>query len=212
VSLNCSDCIRCLIQCCLPDINDVEWSTHSNNTLSLSLRTGITLSTTLILLAKHPQYAKKLREELAKSKSPGDCEYLKFVLKESSRLLPVAAMGSVRLTGRDFDAGNGEIIPKGANVFMPQIASNRNEDVFDDPETFNPDRWYNATTEMKNTVMTFSMGVRNCVGQALATAELDSILPRIVSQYDFEIEDEGSLKFFLLLRHVGTKLRAKPCK
>jgi cytochrome P450 len=164
----------------------------------------------VILLTKHPQYARKLREELAKSKSPADCEYLKFVLKESSRILPVASLGPVRLAGRDFDAGNGEIIPKGATIFMPQIARNRNEDVFDDPETFNPDRWYNATPEMTNTILTFSLGIRNCVGQALATAELDSILPRIVSQYDFEIEEEGSVEFFLTLRHVGTKLRAKP--
>ena len=164
----------------------------------------------MILLTKHPQYAKKLREELAKSKSPADCEYLKFVFKESSRILPVVPVGSVRLAGRDFDAGNGEIIPKGATVFMPRIVPNRNEDVFDGPETFNPDRWYNATPEMKQSVLTFSLGVRNCVGQALATAELDSILPRIVSQYDFEIEEEGSLEFFLTLRHVGTKLRAKP--
>jgi cytochrome P450 len=164
----------------------------------------------MVLLTKHPQYARKLREELAKSKSPADCEYLKFVLKESSRILPVAAMGSIRLAGRDFDAGNGEIIPKGATIFMPQIASNRNEDVFDDPETFNPDRWYTSTPEMKNTMLTFSLGIRNCVGQALATAELDSILPRIVSQYDFEIEEEGSLQYFLTMFHAGTKLRAKP--
>jgi cytochrome P450 len=164
----------------------------------------------MILLTKHPQYAKKLREELAKSKSPADCEYLKFVLKESSRILPVGVLGSIRLAGRDFDAGKGEIIPTGATIFMPQIAPNRNEDVFEDPETFNPDRWYNATPEMKNSLLTFSLGVRNCVGQALATAELDSILPRIVSEYDFEIEEEGSLEFFLTLKHVGTKLRAKP--
>ena len=164
----------------------------------------------MILLTKHPQYVKKLREELAKSKSPADCEYLKFVLRESSRILPVIALGPTRVAGRDFDAGKGEIIPKGAWIFLPQIAPNRNEDVFEDPETFNPDRWYGATPEMNNSVLTFGLGVRNCVGQALATAELNSILPRIVSQYDFEIEEEGSLDFFLTLKHVGTKLRAKP--
>ena len=163
----------------------------------------------MVLLTKHPQYAKKLRAELAKSKSPADCEYLKFVLRESSRILPVAAFGSIRIAGRDFDAGKGETIPKGAWIFMPQISSNRNEDVFEDPETFNPDRWYDATPEMKNSILTFALEVRNCVGQALATAELDSILPRIMSQYDFEIEEEGSLEFFLTLKHVGTKLRAK---
>ena len=161
------------------------------------------------MLTKHPQYANKLREELAKSKSPADCEYLKFVLRESSRILPVAVLGAVRLAGRDFDAGKGEIIPKGASIIMPQIALNRNEDVFEDPEAFNPDRWYDATPEMNNSMQTFGLGVRHCVGQALATAELNSILPRIVSQYDFEIEEEGSLEFFLTLKHVGTKLRAK---
>eukprot|EP00558_Chaetoceros_sp_UNC1202_P013406 CAMPEP_0197252112 /NCGR_PEP_ID=MMETSP1429-20130617/59974_1 /TAXON_ID=49237 /ORGANISM="Chaetoceros sp., Strain UNC1202" /LENGTH=72 /DNA_ID=CAMNT_0042714393 /DNA_START=12 /DNA_END=227 /DNA_ORIENTATION=- len=64
------------------------------------------MANTLVLLAKHPEISDKLRQDLlamdAKSTSLHKSEYLRYVIEESKRLLPVAATGVFRKTGRAF--------------------------------------------------------------------------------------------------------------
>ena len=173
--------------------------------------TGYSISNTLILLAKHPDIARKLRTELNKVTDPkewSNVDYYRFVMKESTRCLPVAATGSIRITGRDFKYKE-QVIPKGANVFMPQYVPYQNGTIFKDPDAFNPDRWMNATKAMNETLIPFSMGNRNCVGQALAKAEMDALIPLLVTKFDFIIEEEGSPDYFLTLKIAGAKLKAK---
>lgn len=174
--------------------------------------TGYTISNTLILLAKHPDVAKKLRTELNKVTDPkewSNVDYYRCVMKESTRCLPVGATGSIRITGREFVCNNGQVIPKGANVFMPQFVPYQNGTVFPDPDAFSPDRWMNATKAMNDTIIPFSMGSRNCVGQALAKAEMDALIPLLVTKFDFMIEEEGTPDYFLTLKIAGAKLKAK---
>lgn len=172
--------------------------------------TGYTLSTTLTLMAKYPEIAKKLRNELAKvdPKDWANVEYYRQVMKESMRLIPVAVTGSIRITGRDFEH-NGQMIPKGANIFLPQFLPFRNGKVFQDPDEFKPERWANPTEAMKESMIPFSAGNRNCVGQALAKAEIDAVIPLLMTNFDFEIEEAGSPDYFLTLKIAGAKLKAK---
>jgi len=55
--------------------------------------------------------------------------------------------------------------------------------------------------------LTFGLGNRNCIGQSLATAELDSVLPRLVARYNMHLESEGELDFFLTLKVNGARVR-----
>ena len=175
--------------------------------------TGFTISNTLILLAQHPQITQKLRSELNQVQDPNEwskVEYYQHVMKESTRCLPVAATGSIRITGREFEHQEGRmIIPKGANVFMPQYVPYHDDAVFPDPERFHPDRWIHATKAMNDTIIPFSAGNRNCVGQALAKAEIDALIPLLVTQFDFIVEEEGTPDYFLTLKIAGAKLKAK---
>jgi len=66
---------------------------------------GNTLGNTLFQLAKHPDVVQKAQELLQGSLRQS--EYLRNVVKESNRMLPVAAMGSVRVAERDFHFGDG---------------------------------------------------------------------------------------------------------
>jgi cytochrome P450 len=176
--------------------------------------TGFTLSSTLVLLAKHQDICTKARESL-KGLSPGDklSDYVRYCITESNRLIPVAAMGSIRLAGREYTFVDPESkrsvrIPKGANMFLPQVLPNRNKSVFPDPEAFLPDRWAHASKAMTENVLTFAVGNRNCIGQSLATAELNSVVPRLLLDYSFELEEEGELDFFLTLKYSGARLKA----
>lgn len=178
--------------------------------------TGFTLSNTLILLAKHPEKAEKLREDIIssasqeKSQSPGvNSKYLKYVIQESSRLMPVAATGVLRTTGKDHVVGNGSVtIPKNSIVWMPIMLQFRNEKYFENPDEFRPERWANATKEMTQALIPFIVGTRNCIGQRLANVELTSCLAELMAKYNFEIVKEGKTECFLTLKYSGFQLRA----
>jgi cytochrome P450 len=127
--------------------------------------------------------------------------------------MPVAATGSIRQVGKDFDSGyQGEIIPNGATVILLRIAAHRDVNIFGkDADTFNPDRWIDASDIMKNNIMPFSMGNHNCVGESLAMAELESVLPYILSHFEIQLIEEGEPDFFLTLKLANAKLRLKAC-
>ncbi len=108
--------------------------------------TGYTLANVVVLLAKHPRVAKKLQQELSsmepdqRSKS----KYLRCVINEAQRVLPITASGSARVTGRDFEfhdtSHNGKIyIPRGCNVVLPFLVSHRSPSIFKDPDEFYPE-------------------------------------------------------------------------
>lgn len=179
--------------------------------------TGCTLASTLVLLAKNPHVADKLRAELeaCDPKEWSQCTYFKHVLQESYRIMPVSALGPTRKVDRDhvYDGG---VIPKGSLVYLPIILQCYNEHVFPNPHTFFPERWSeDETTDpvkmsaMKDSVLPFSIGHRQCVGQPLAKAELQSLLPIFLSKYKFEVEKEGGLDFFLTLKYDNFKLIAR---
>merc|ERR1711966_120952 len=104
---------------------------------------GYSIATTLLLLAKHPDICEKLRTELLSMKESDrkNSTYLKDVIMESTRLIPVSGFGPMRQVGRDFYLENNMMIPKGSVVFPAILLGNRNEKVFTDPDEFNPDRW-----------------------------------------------------------------------
>jgi len=47
---------------------------------------------------------------------------------------------------------------------MSPFSLHRNPDVFKDPLDFNPDRWLDASVEMKKWFWAFSSGGRMCIG------------------------------------------------
>ena len=173
--------------------------------------TGNALGTAIILLAKHPKVSEKLHAELLSMDVANRSRsgYLRDVITESNRLLPVAAMGSTRQVGRDISCKGGTmVIPKGSIIFMPQILAHRCPTVFKDPSVFRPERWEDADNSMREALMGFSHGMRNCVGQSLAMAEIYSTIPKLLANYSFEVEDEGELDYFLTLKYVGCRLMA----
>ena len=85
----------------------------------------------------------------------------------------------------------------------------RDEDVYENAEAFNPSRWDNPTKAMNDAYSPFAMGKQDCIGQSLANAELHSIIPRIVSEFELFLVEEGTVDFFLTLKPVNTMLRAR---
>jgi cytochrome P450 len=171
--------------------------------------TGYTLSTTLILMAKHPEIASKVRQAQSQMESPATqvSEYLACVIKESRRFLSVGALVSSRQFERAVTLGDYEI-PAGATLLMPQMLSHRDESVYGDPDVFRPERWIDAAPQIEESLISFAAGPRNCIGQPLAIAELESVLPKLLSTYEFTLEEPGRLEYFLTLKYKGCRLKA----
>lgn len=136
-------------------------------------------------------------------------EYLRCIIKESSRLVPVAAGGSGRIAGKDIYFKDGSLmIPKDAVVIISQILINLNPKVYPNPKKFDPERWLNPTKEAKDAYIPFALGKRNCIGQRLATTEIYSCIPLLFLRYKFEVVEEGKLSYLLTYKYEGTRLNA----
>ena len=172
--------------------------------------TGYSIAWILISLAKHPDEQSKLRDAL-RGMSPDDwshCEQLLRVIKEGMRLHPVGA--SIRKIGRDIATNNkDEILPKGSICLLTYILLFRNPNVFTDPDTFDPSRWESPSKEMTEAMQPFGLGKQNCVGQLLAKSETQAIVARIISEFELTVVEEGTVDFFLTLKPVGARLRAR---
>lgn len=117
--------------------------------------------TTTNLLAAWLQFALQNPEELAKVGA--DRSLLRNSIEEAVRMeTPVSGMW--RVTTRDVTLG-AETIPKGAMVMLRYAAANRDEAVFEEPESFKVDR------ENAREHLGFGMGVHYCPGASLAREE-----------------------------------------
>lgn len=129
------------------------------------------------------------------------------------RLHPVgAAIGAWRVSNKDYSIDDGKyFIPKGSNLMFPPITYFTNSNYFEDPYEFKPSRWYkeNPSKKSQEAFLPFAIGRRNCIGQTLAHAEIYSIIPRLIKEFDFSIETEGTDEFFLTLKPKGWLMVAK---
>src|SRR5262249_47575973 len=131
------------------------------------------------LLAKHPAWQERLREEAAQSlQQPSAYDGLKlleqheWVWKETLRLYPVAS-GIPRVALRDVELG-GYRIP--ARTFVVALVATvlRDPRLWSAPEVFDPTRFAPDRSEDKRqraAFMPFGTGPHTCIGMQLANVE-----------------------------------------
>jgi cytochrome P450 len=178
-------------------------------------------------LAKNQDVQTKLRDELnSASKDPTaakkrmsiiSSQLLKNVIKETLRLWPVAASGGGRVLSEDMVVTTKDIhgleqtmiLPKGSLVVMNTFAMQRDKDTFNHPDEWLPDRWDNATEDMKAAYMPFMVGRRSCPGQLLAMSELEVFLSQLLMNYQWSLVKETQPEYSITLKIKGTILQAK---
>jgi cytochrome P450 len=166
-------------------------------------------------LAKNSSEQTRLRDALKELKRDewSSSDVLRKILQEGLRIHPVAASVVARQTGRDFVTSRDAFyLPKGSVVFLPVYLLHRNHHSFDDADQFRPSRWDDPSDAMKDGFMPFAAGRHNCVGQALANAELHCIIARIIQDYEFTIHEEGEAENYLVLKPVGLRMKARRMK
>ncbi len=155
--------------------------------------TSLALTYTLLCLAKRPEYADRLRDEYDRvldGDAPtlselGDLEETERVLKESMRRYPPAYV-LFRETTEDVEVGD-YVVPEGTKITLPQFRLHRDERFWDDPETFDPDRWTRDRDRPEYAYFPFGGGPRHCIGMRFARMELKTVLPVLLQSAEFDL-------------------------
>lgn len=135
-------------------------------------------------LANNTTYQQKLRRELFKvfpdpasldMRAAQDCEYLDCVIKETMRVWPMIPGPLERYLGKPITV-DGKTVEPGVIASNSAYSQGRKEEVYSDPEVWNPDRWLEATADMRLNWIPFGYGSRSCPGSNLAVTELKYML------------------------------------
>ncbi|RYP04742.1 hypothetical protein DL764_004249 [Monosporascus ibericus] len=163
--------------------------------------TSMTLSFAAYEVARRPDVQDRLRTELMEKKAgpdhkisyealENDCKHLSAVISEALRLYGatpshlervVPAGGITLFTGHE--------IPAGTIVGVQSYSLHRDAKVFPSPEVFEPDRWLQATPEMRKALSPWGFGSRICMGMHLAYVEFRLALAVLVGNFEISLPD-----------------------
>ncbi|XP_013386172.1 cytochrome P450 10-like [Lingula anatina] len=165
--------------------------------------TASALSFALYHLAKNPAEQEKLYQEIS-TVIPRGCSvsvshidnmpYLKACIKESFRLNFPVEGGTRRFLEEDTVLG-GYMVPKGALIAMNNQVMCLQEEYFERPEEFLPERWLKKDSRDIQApppfvMMPFGYGPRMCIGRRFAEQEIYLALIKIVQTFRMEYHHE----------------------
>jgi len=156
--------------------------------------TSAALTWSYYLLSLHPEKEAKLLAELAPFAGKDiDFQdhtkllYTNAVFQEAMRMYP-PAWGTTRVAVAD-DEIEGYKIPAGATMFLPFWATNFNDEIWDNPSVFSPERFLpeNSGNRHKYAFLPFGAGMRQCVGNHFATLEAILVLANLTPKFRMEL-------------------------
>ncbi|KAI0543159.1 trichodiene oxygenase [Xylaria digitata] len=88
-------------------------------------------------------------------------------------------------------------IPSGTPVGMTTILMHTDEELYPDPQSFNPERWmdHNGRKNAEEAYAPFSRGTRVCLGMHLVWAEMYIVLAALVRRFDFQFVEAKAEDF-----------------
>lgn len=210
--------------------------TALSNLTAGSDTTASTLGGLLYFLLANPRVLAKLKEEIAdftaagqlserpKFKEAQQMPYLEVVLKESLRLHSAVGLPLWRVVPEGGVEIAGQFIPAGTNVGVNSWVAHRNKQVWgDDAEVFRPERWLEAQAEadagrrerlqrMEAYYLPFGLGSRTCIGRHISTLEIVKLVPRLLRDFDFELDTSSAgmtcdSYWFVLPKDLSVRVR-----
>ena len=166
--------------------------------------TAIAMNNALYQLLCNPACLAKLRREVDAVLEPDEgvapydkvrhLPYLRACLDESLRIIPPTTFGLPRRTPPEGCPIAGEYIPGDTSVSMSAYVAHRDETLFPDPETYDPERWLGDSEkakELQSGFIAFSTGARGCIGRNISYLEQTVLLASVVHRYEFALPYEG---------------------
>lgn len=112
--------------------------------------------------------------------------YIRAIIKETLRLYSVAS-GSTSLEVQRDIVIEGQLIPRGTEVFWSMLAAGRDPEVYSQSEEFLPERWLNNSTHSPLPMINFGSGYHRCLGEHLSMLEATVMLTLLLRYFDWEL-------------------------
>ncbi|GIY23003.1 cytochrome P450 4c3 [Caerostris darwini] len=161
---------------------------------------AIAVKWALFLIGLYPEVQERIHQELdsvlgADSKGPlsvgelNELKYLDCVLKEGNRLYPPGPIIGRKVSEEVSICGYK--IPKRTTVLVAPFLVHRDEDVFPDPEKFDPERFLpeNSAHIPDCGYIPFAAGPRNCMGRAFGEMEVKILVCHILRSFSLHSLD-----------------------
>lgn len=178
----------------------------SANVFAGSDTTAIALRAVIYFLIKNPDKMAKVMDEIdtvdgdgklsdliSYKESTSHLIYTKAAIKEAMRLHPSIGLLMERHVPPQGAEICGHFIPGGTIVGINPWVLQHDPKVYQDPESFTPERWLTTDTEllskMETSFFTFGAGSRTCVGKHISLMELHKVVPQLLRRYRIELAD-----------------------
>lgn len=165
--------------------------------------TGIANMVTIFNIVNNPKVHARLLAELKTVMPRLDSQppyleleqlpYLSAVIKEGLRYSSPAASRTPRLVPPGgVTLPDGRFVPAGTRIGMAIYHIHYNDDIFENPRKFDPDRWMKPAEEIATQLkfmVAFSRGTRSCLGINLAYMEMYMAVAYIIRRFELELVD-----------------------
>jgi len=170
------------------------------NTLILGMydTTQTTAGFVSYTLARYPVVQQKVYEELLvflkddpmrllADDELNQLTYLEAVIRETLRLYPTVPYFGRKLR-TEIKIG-AYTFPKDVEIMISPYLMGRNPKYFEDPLTFNPDRFHNSET-LPLAFAAFSIGAKKCLGQKMAIKHLKISFSKLIVSYKLSLPED----------------------
>nr|XP_029718015.1 probable cytochrome P450 28a5 [Aedes albopictus] len=187
------------------EISELDMAAHGVTFFIDGFETSsVAISFMLYEIAKNPEVQKRLRQELLKVTSENgtvsydsllELPYLEQVVNESLRLWPPAAFISKKCTEpMELPLTDSRNVPIGKEIcaIINIWSMHRDPEYYDDPLTFNPDRFSPETGgtgpyREKGCFIPFGDGPRQCLGMRFARMQVKRCLYELVKNFEITV-------------------------
>lgn len=160
------------------------------------------LAWTFALLGQHSEIHQQVVNEIDKTNNLERVPLLDNVIKESLRLYPPIHIGNRRIAQEmDFD---GNKIPKDERLFYSIYLTHRDESVWENAESFCPERFSDGKKPAGLSYIPFGGGARVCIGATFGQVEARVVLSFLLKNFTFEFTNHK------IHAHMGATLEPRP--
>lgn len=157
------------------------------------------LAWTFALLGQHPAVQQRVVQEVDTLEKS---TLLDQVIKESLRLYPPIHIGNRRVA-EDMQFNEGSV-PAGERMFYSIYLSHRDPTIWENADTFCPERFAHGRKTPPFAYVPFGGGPRACIGAAFGQAEARVVLARLLQTHTFEFMNHK------IRAHMGATLEPRP--
>ncbi|XP_063822387.1 cytochrome P450 6k1-like [Ostrinia nubilalis] len=156
---------------------------------------------TLMELAKATEAQEKARNEIKQAiekhgltlEALNEMKYLDKCISETVRLYPPVPIVD-RVALQDYEIPEtGFVIKKGTPVFVSLFGLQRDPKLFEDPETFRPER-FDSDKTITDGYMPFGEGPRKCIAVQVSQLHVKLVLSMILSKYQVRQVESANYK------------------